>query len=114
MVHFEDYHNCLTILSSRDDKIDERLLFPVDIPIYGRFSSVFEKFVVSSALEEWTSHPTKTSHSFPKASCLQSHLHDTSRSQEEFITLGSRIISEIAIWGQSFQILGEFAYIPKY
>ena len=81
------------------NKVDEGLLFPVDIPIFGRFSPVFEKFVVSSALKEWTSHLTKTSRSSPKASCLQSHLHDTTRSQEEFITLGSRIISEEAIWG---------------
>ena len=52
MVHFEDYHNCLAVLSSKDDKVDEGLLFPVDIPIFGRFSPVFEKFVVSSALKE--------------------------------------------------------------
>ena len=41
-------------------------------------------------------------------------LHDTTRSQEKFITLGSHIILEEAIWGQSFRILGEFNYIPKY
>ena len=97
MVHFEDYHNCLAVLSSKDDKVDEGLLFPVDIPIFGRFSPVFEKFVVSSALKEWTSHPTKTSRSSPKASCFQSHLHDTAKNQEKFIILGSRIISGDAI-----------------
>ena len=38
----------------------------------------------------------------------------TAKNQEKFTTLGSRIISGDAIWGQSFQILGEFTYIPKY
>ena len=61
-----------------------------------------------------TAHPTKISHSSDKAQCLQSHLHDTARSQEKFIALGRRIILGEAIWGQSFQILEEFTYIPKY
>ena len=99
MVHFEDYHNCLAILSSKDDKVDNGLLFLIDRPIFGRFSPMFEKFVISSALEEWTSHPTKTSRSTPKAQCPHSYLHDTTRRQEEFIILGSRNISEEAIWG---------------
>ena len=41
-------------------------------------------------------------------------MHDTAKNQEKFTILGSRIISGDAIWGQSFQIFGEFAYIPKY
>ena len=102
MVFFKDYHNCLAFLSSKDAKVEEGLLFPIDKPIFGRFSPISEKVVISSALEEWISHPTKTSHSSPKAPCLQSHLHDTTKNQEKFITLGSRILSGDAIWGQSF------------
>ena len=97
MVFFKDYHNCLAILSSKDEKVEDGLLFPIDKPIFGRFSPISEKVVISPALEEWTAHPTKTSHSSHKAPCLQSHLHDTTRSQENFITLGSRIISGEAI-----------------
>ena len=114
MVFFKDYHNCLAILSSNDEKVEERLLFPINKPIFDRFSPISEKIIISLALEEWISHPTKTSRSSPKAPCLQSHLHDTAKNQEKFITLGSRIILGDAIWGQSFQILGEFTYIPKY
>ena len=114
MVFFKDYHNCLAILSSKDENVEDGLLFPIDKPIFGRFSPISEKVIISPALEEWTAHPTKISHSSHKAQCLQSHLHDTTRSQENFITLGSRIISREAIWGQSFRILGEFTYIPKY
>ena len=113
MVHFKDYHNYLAVLSSKDDKVDEGILFPVDRAIFGRYSPISEKFVVSPALEEWTAHPTKISHSSHKAPCLQSHLHDTARSQENFITLGSRIISGEAIWGQSFQILGSSLISPN-
>ena len=97
MVHFKDYHNYLAVLSSKDDKVDEGILFPVDRAIFYRYSPISEKFVVSPALEEWTAHPTKIFNSSHKAQCLQSHLHDTARSQENFITLGSRIISEEAI-----------------
>ena len=52
MVQFKDYHNCLAVLLSKDDKIDEGILFPVDKAIFSRNSPIFEKFVVSLALEE--------------------------------------------------------------
>ena len=96
MVHFKDYHNCLIVLSSKDDKVDKGILFLVDKAIFGQYSPIFEKFIVSPALDEWTAQPTKISH---KVQCFQSHLHDTTRSQEKFITLGSCIISGEVIWG---------------
>ena len=102
MVHFKNYHNYLVVLSSKDDKVDEGILFPIHKAIFGQYSPIFEKFVVLPALEEWTAHPTKISHSSHKAQCLQSHLYDTTRSQEKFITLRSCIILKDAIWGQSF------------
>ena len=80
MVHFKDYHNYLAVLSSKDDKVDEGILFPVDKAIFGRYSPIFEKFVVSPALEEWTAHLIKICHSSHKAQYLQSHLLDTARS----------------------------------
>ena len=80
MVHLKDYHNCLTVLSSQDDKFNEGILFSVDKVIFGRYLPISEKFVISPTLEEWTAHPTKISHSSHKAQCLQSHLYDTARS----------------------------------
>ena len=97
MIHFKNYHNCLAVLSSKDDKVDRGILFLVDKAIFDRYSLISEKFVISPTLEEWTAHPTKISHSSHKAQCLQSHLHDTARSQENFITLGNRIILGEAI-----------------
>ena len=43
---FKDYHNCLAIIFSKDAKVEEGLLFPIDKPIFGRFSPISEKVVI--------------------------------------------------------------------